>query len=223
MRILLVDDNPKLIEQLTPIIVRAGYGVDACGSIAECEEALRSVHYALTIMDLGLPDGDGLDAIRLTRARGEKIPILVMSGRAMVEDRVNALDAGADDYLVKPFNFQELVARIRALLRRATDLVPDTPEFSFGDMTCSEGDMVWQGTRIPLRPCEYLIVTALISAQGRLVSRDSLLKTISIHGRTISENAVEAAVSRARKAFARLGCTCSIETQRGVGYRIYSP
>ncbi len=223
MRILLVDDSRKLVEQLCPVITRAGYGVDSCGTIADCRDAMQLVHYALIVMDLGLPDGDGLDAIRDLRARGQALPILIMSARAGIDDRITALDAGADDYLVKPFNFQELIARIRTLLRRAPDLLSHAPAIAFSGLTCRDGDIVWQGRRLKLRPCEYLIVGALLSAQGRLVSRSSLLETISVHGRSISENAVEAGVSRARKAIADLGCPLSIETQRGLGYRLLAP
>jgi two-component system response regulator QseB len=118
MRILLVEDNSRLRVLLTEVLRGAGYRVDAFASVTDLLNAAKAICYDLLVTDLELPDGDGLDAVRILRAEHYFVPILIMSARGTVEDRVCGPDAGADDYLIKPFNYVELLARIRALLRR---------------------------------------------------------------------------------------------------------
>jgi DNA-binding response OmpR family regulator len=118
MRLLVVEDEPRIVEVLTSALAKAAFAVDAACSAAHAEEMLSSVVYDAAILDLGLPDGDGLGVIAAARAAGNATPILILTARDAVEDRVRGLDAGADDYLVKPFAMNELLARIRALLRR---------------------------------------------------------------------------------------------------------
>src|SRR5262249_32968528 len=121
MRLLLVEDSTRLQELLTESLNRAGYGLDAVASVADLFNSIATVQYDLIIIDLRLPDGDGLDAIRSLRSAGVSVPILIITARGSVEDRVGGLDSGADDYLTKPFNHAELLARVRALLRRPSD------------------------------------------------------------------------------------------------------
>ncbi len=119
MRLLLVEDSPRLSELLTERVHEAGWRLDCVGTIAEAAEAVRTGLHDLLLVDLGLPDGDGLDFIRALRRSGTTTPILALTARGSVEDRIAGLDAGADDYLVKPFNHGEFLARCRAMLRRA--------------------------------------------------------------------------------------------------------
>src|ERR1700731_3349741 len=118
MRVLLVEDETRIVELLQSAFQRAGFVVDAVGTAAACREALSFVTYDAIILDLGLPDGDGLQLLATMRRAGNNVPILILTARDTVEDRVGGLDAGADDYLVKPFALAEVIARIKALLRR---------------------------------------------------------------------------------------------------------
>ena len=119
MRLLLIEDTQRLRDLLTEAVHGAGWQIDAFGTAADGSDAIATTPYDLLLIDLGLPDGDGLDLIRATRRTGVKAPILVLTARGAVDDRIAGLDAGADDYLIKPFNHREFLARCRALLRRA--------------------------------------------------------------------------------------------------------
>ena len=124
MRILLVEDSPRLLELLAETMRASGYGVDTAGTVADLMASAAAIRYDLVIVDLGLPDGDGLDAIRILRSQGNAVPILIITARGSIDARVVGLDSGADDYLIKPFNHAELLARVRALLRRPVDPRP---------------------------------------------------------------------------------------------------
>src|SRR5262249_53928828 len=116
------EDSKRLQELLSESLASAGYKLDVASTISELLGMVGSVNYDLLIIDLGLPDGDGLSAIRTLRAQGNTMPILIITARGSIDDRVSGLDTGADDYLIKPFNHSELIARVRALLRRPADL-----------------------------------------------------------------------------------------------------
>lgn len=122
MRLLLLEDSKRLQELLSESLATAGYKLDVASTIAELFSMIEAINYDLLIVDLGLPDGDGLSAIKRLRARGTTAPILIITARGGVDDRVSGLDSGADDYLIKPFNHSELLARVRALLRRPADM-----------------------------------------------------------------------------------------------------
>ncbi len=122
MRLLLVEDSKRLQDLLSESLASAGYKLDVASTAAEMFSVVEAVNYDLLIVDLGLPDGDGLTAIKSLRARGATTPILIITARGSIDDRVSGLDSGADDYLIKPFNHSELLARVRALLRRPADM-----------------------------------------------------------------------------------------------------
>ena len=128
MRLLLIEDTPRLRDLLVETVHAVGWRIDAFGTVADGEAAVATTSYDLLLIDLGLPDGDGLELIRALRARGVHAPILALTARAAIDERIAGLDAGADDYLVKPFNHGEFLARCRALLRRAPG--PSAPDFS---------------------------------------------------------------------------------------------
>lgn len=218
MRLLLVEDSPRLIELLTERVHEAGWRLDAVSSIAEAEAAVRIGEHDLLLVDLGLPDGDGLDFIRAVRRSGGAMPILVLTARGSVEERIAGLDAGADDYLVKPFNHGEFLARCRAMLRRAPQAVQ--PVLSAGGLEYdpSTARLSVAGEEIHVPPRERALAEVLLRDAGRVVQKRRLEAALSEYGEELSSNGVELAVSRLRKRLEGLSTGVAIETVRGVGY-----
>ena len=219
MRLLLVEDSLRLQELLADPLRRAGYGLDAVGTVAELLSSVAVVQYDLIIVDLGLPDGDGLSAIRSLRSLGHSTPILIITARGSVEDRVIGLDSGADDYLIKPFNHAELLARVRALLRRPSEL--QGPVFRYGEVELDEarGEITCSGKPIELRLSERRLLAMLLRRSGSVVPK-STIEDALLDGRELSANAVEVLVSRLRKALGEGSAGVTIETVRGIGYRL---
>jgi DNA-binding response OmpR family regulator len=220
MRLLVVEDNERLQELLVDSLKGAGYGVDIAGTVADFLASVAAVQYELVIVDLGLPDGDGLSGIRALRDKGQSMPVLVITARASVEDRVSGLDGGADDYLIKPFNHTEFLARVRALLRRPSEL--HGPVLCKGDLELDEpnGQVRCSGRPINLRLSERRLLAILMRRSGVVVPKSAIESALSEFGREMSANAVEAIVSRTRKALADAGSTTVIETMRGIGYQL---
>lgn len=220
MRLLVVEDSQRLQELLADTLRRAGYSVDVASNVADFCANVATVKYDLGIVDLGLPDGDGLTAIRNMRETGHTMPILVITVRGRVEDRVAGLDSGADDYLIKPFNHAELLARVRALLRRPLDL--HGLVFCKGDLELDEakGETRCAGKPIDLRLSERRLLGLLMRRSDSIVPKPAIEEALSEFGRERSMNAIEALVSRTRKALLDAGSRVSIETVRGVGYAL---
>ena len=219
MRLLLVEDSLRLQELLADPLRRAGYGLDAVGTVAELLSSVAVVQYDLIIVDLGLPDGDGLSAIRSLRSLGHSTPILIITARGSIEDRVVGLDSGADDYLIKPFKHAELLARVRALLRRPSEL--QGPVFRYGEVELDEarGEITCSGKPIELRLSERRLLAMLLRRSGSVVPK-STIEDALLDGRELSANAVEVLVSRLRKALGEGSAGVTIETVRGIGYRL---
>ena len=218
MRLLLVEDNPRLQELLTESVHGAGWQIDVFGTVGDGQEAVATTPYDLLLIDLGLPDGDGLDLIRDIRRDGVKTPILALTARGAIDERIAELDAGADDYLVKPFNHREFLARCRALLRRAPDTAPVllvAGRLSFdpasGVLTCGESE-------VALTPRERAIFEVLMRDVGRVTPKRKLEHAVSEFGDELSTNAVELSLSRLRKKLDGQKAGAAIETVRGVGY-----
>jgi DNA-binding response OmpR family regulator len=218
MRLLLVEDNPRLRELLTESVHEAGWRIDSFGTIDDGREAMATTAYDLLLIDLGLPDGDGLDLIREARRRAVKTPILVLTARGAIDERIAGLDAGADDYLVKPFNHGEFLARCRALLRRAPDTAPPilvAGRLSFdpatGVLTCGDGELA-------LTPRERAIFEILMRDVGGVTPKRKLEHALSEFSDELSTNAVELSISRLRKKLDGFRAGAAIETIRGVGY-----
>lgn len=220
MRLLLVEDNPRLQVLLVETLNGAGYGLDAVGSVADLFASAAVVEYDLVIVDLGLPDGDGLVAIRRLRAEGRTMPILVITARGSIDDRVSGLDAGADDYLTKPFNNAELLARVRALLRRPAGVIGPLIEVGNTSINLTNLEVLCRGVPVELRFSERRLLMLLMRRVGALVPKSALESSLSEHGRDVSANAIEALVSRARRTLAEAGSDIVIETVRGVGYKV---
>ena len=218
MRLLLVEDSARLRDLLQETIEAAGWRLDACADAGSGEAAARAVSYDLALVDLGLPDGDGLDLIRRLRASGFRAPILILTARTDIEDRVTGLDAGADDYLVKPFNNAELLARCRALARRTPDVRPSV--LTVGRLSLDPATQVVSvgGVAVALAPRERMLAELLMRRAGRVVRKAALEEALSSFGSEISTNAVELAVSRLRKALEGQETGAVLDTIRGVGY-----
>jgi DNA-binding response OmpR family regulator len=218
MRLLLVEDSFRLRELLTERVHDAGWRLDAVATAAEAEAATRSVAYDLALLDLGLPDRDGIALIRELRKRGFAAPILVITARGAVDDRVAALDSGADDYLVKPFNHTELLARCRALLRRRSSAVVELFEVAGISFDPALGIVRIAGKALSIAPRERSVLELLLRNAGRVVAKEQIEVALSEFGGEISTNAVELAVSRLRRRLAPSQSGVAIETIRGVGY-----
>ena len=220
MRLLLVEDSERLRQLLGENLREADYALDIVASAAEFRAAVRSVNFDLFIVDLGLPDGDGLQLIRELRASDCRTPVLVITARAAVDDRIAALDGGADDYLIKPFNHAELLARVRALLRRPREL--RDPIMQIGGLVFNEvtSDVRIDGQSLSLRPSERRLLCMLMRRVGSIVPKAIIEEAMSEFGREMSANAIEALVSRLRKALDDRCTAVTIDTIRGVGYAL---
>jgi len=225
MRLLLVEDSARLRELLSESLRAADYPLDVVGTARDFRAAIASAEYDLLIIDLGLPDGDGLALIRELREGGNTTPVLVITARAAVDDRVAGLDSGADDYLVKPFNHTELLARVRALLRRPRTL--REPIVQVGNVTCNEktGEIHADGKLLDLRPSERRLLALLMRKPGRAVPKSEIEESLSgaSASRDMSPNAVETVISRLRKAMEDGHADIVIETVRGIGYMLSAP
>lgn len=218
MRLLLVEDSLRLRELVGETIRGAGWRLDAVGGTSEADAALASTRYDLILLDLGLPDGDGLDLLRTLRARRDATPVLVLTARGAVDERIAGLDAGADDYLAKPFNNGELLARARALLRRAP--LSSHPVLEAGalrydpathEVRCGEEVLA-------LAPRERAMLEILMRNVGRVTPKRGLEEKLSEFDGEMSPNAIEVMLSRLRRKLAPYTTGTAIETVRGVGY-----
>lgn len=220
MRLLLAEDNLRLQALLTQALNAAGFGLDAVGTVADLEVCAQSTAYDLIIIDLGLPDGDGLEALTALRAKGISTPVLVITARGTVDERVRGLDAGADDYLPKPFNNAEFLARVRALLRRPSDVIGPLIEVGNTSINVGTLEVACAGQTVELRLSERRLLALLMRRAGTLVPKSTLESSLSEFGRDVSSNAIEALVSRTRRTLADAGSNVMIETVRGVGYML---
>jgi DNA-binding response OmpR family regulator len=218
MRLLLVEDSHRLRELLTEAVHEAGWRIDALATAEEARAVVADAPYDLLLVDLGLPDADGLDLIRQFRRSGVKTPILILTARSTIEERILGLDAGADDYLVKPFNTRELLARCRALLRRAPHT--KTPVLSVARLSLdvASGLATSANVDLGLAPRERTLLEIFMREAGRVVPKRKLEHALSEFGDEISGNAVELAVSRLRKKLEPHDNGVALETIRGVGY-----
>jgi DNA-binding response OmpR family regulator len=216
MRILLVEDDAALSLGLASGLTREGWQVDVLGDGERAMSEGLLVQYDLCILDLGLPRRDGMEVLRHWRAHGARMPVLLLTARDELQDRVNGLDAGADDYLVKPFDLPELLARIRALKRRAEGRIHES--ISLGDLVLdlTQRELSYRGERVALSPRELAMTEILMQKAGRVVAKDAIVARLSNWESDFSENSVEVYVHRLRKRYAELGVV--IRTVRGFGY-----
>lgn len=216
MRLLLVEDDLMIGESVLDALRGDGYAVDWVRDGQMADTAWSSEHYDLVLLDLGLPKRDGLQVLRAARARRDRAPVLILTARDAVGDRITGLDAGADDYLLKPFDLNELLARIRALLRRAAGRAE--PAFEHGPLRLNPAthEATLEGRPVTLSQREWAVLEALIQRPGVVLSRAQLESKLYGWKDEISSNAVEVYVHSLRK---KLGADL-IRNIRGMGYVI---
>lgn len=219
MRILIAEDDEVLADGLCRSMRQSGYAVDRVSDGMEADLILQGEQpFDLVILDLGLPRLDGLGVLRNLRERNRQVPVIILTARDAVEDRVRGLDLGADDYIAKPFSLPELEARVRALLRRGQ--CGANPVLSFGSLTFdSIGRRVTiNGEPLDLTPRELGVLEALMTRIGWVVSKDQLLERLYSYSEEASGNAIEVYIHRLRRKIEAAGIT--IRTIRGLGYVI---
>lgn len=220
MRLLVIEDEPELCRLLHDALARAGFAVDRAQDLATAHDHLRMVQYDVLILDLRLPDGDGLALLRGLRRAGSAMPVLILTAQDAPEDRVAGLDTGADDYLVKPFHMPEVVSRIRALLRRPNAALGVRLEL--GNLTL---DTVSRSTLVAEVPLilstrETALLELLLRRQGSVVTREAIEESLYAFDKTIGSNAMEVLVHRLRRKLQEAGATPLVHTLRGVGYML---
>lgn len=220
MRLLLVEDNDRLSEFLEKGLADAGFAVDRAGTLAEAAASLDASRFDAVILDLGLPDGDGLTLLKSRRAGGDRTPMLILTARDGVSDRVGGLNAGADDYLVKPFAMEELVARVKALLRRPGAALG--VQLTLGNICLDTigPSFIVDGKPATLTRRELALMEILLRRPGKVISRGAIEEGLYSFSDEVGSNALEVLVSRLRKKLGTLGADVNLHTVRGVGYMV---
>jgi DNA-binding response OmpR family regulator len=220
MRLLVVEDNGDLSRLLAKGLESAGFGTDLAATAAEARAGLASIRYAALVLDLGLPDGDGLAILREIRQREDPIPVLVLTARAGVHDRVTGLRSGADDYVVKPFALEELVARLEAVLRRPGQLIGRPLKLGNLVLDTKSRQVFIDDEPQVLSARELEVLELLMRCSGRVVTKELLEEQIFGPLEPAASNAIEVYIHRLRKQLGECGATVHIHTIRGVGYLI---
>ena len=216
MRILIIEDEAAIADAIGAALTAAGHVVDRLASGRQADAALRDHPYDLVVLDLGLPDIDGIELLRRLRARADAVPVLVATAREELEERVHALDLGADDYLVKPFALREFEARVRALLRRR--ITQGMPELQLGRLRLDLPRRRAHVDAVPLEltPREFGRLEALAARLDRVMSREQLIEALCSWDTTLTDNGLDIAVYRLRRKLD--GSGVRIRTVRGLGY-----
>ncbi|MBW8300044.1 MAG: response regulator transcription factor [Hydrogenophaga sp.] len=216
MRLLVVEDDEVLSDGLKVGLNMLGFTVDAVGRVADACEAVAVNRFDAIVLDLMLPDGSGLDVLAQLRASGGHTPVLLLTARDEVGDRIAGLDAGADDYLGKPFDLDELAARLRAIIRRAQGRAESRPQWRGVTLDPARMSAEQNGRTVPLSRREFTILQALMDNPGTIQSKTALEQKLYGWQEDVESNTVEVHVHKIR---AKLGAEL-IETVRGVGYRL---
>jgi len=218
VRLLVIEDNPELAALLASGLNAAGYEVDSASTAEDARSALMTTRYSSVVLDLGLPDADGMSILQEIRGKKDPVPVLVLTARSAANDRVKGLRAGADDYLVKPFAFEELVARLEAILRRPSQLVGSS--LQLGNLVF---DTAGRQAFIDQKP-QYLssreaaVLELLIRRKGHVVSKRLIEDELFGLFNEVASNAIEVYIHRLRKQLLESNASVQIHTIRGVGY-----
>lgn len=214
MRILLVEDDPLLGDGVQAGLAQAGFGVDWVKDGVAADLALKTGNFAAAVLDLGLPRLSGFELLRRVRLAGDKTPVLILTARDGVEDRIKGLDAGADDYMVKPFDLHELAARLRALIRRSHREA--APRLRVGEVELDPAarEASFRGRPLELSAREFALLHELMLNAGRALSREQLSERLYAWGEEIESNAIDVHIHHLRRKLA----PHLIRTVRGVGY-----
>ena len=219
MRVLLVEDTEDVAGAVCESFARRGDAVDHAATIAGATDCIAVQSYDVVILDIGLPDGSGKDLLQTIRASGQATPVLVLSARSQIEERVSLLDEGADDYMVKPFDLRELHARVRALARR--QVADRAPVIEFGDLRFDPAgqDLMIDGVRVQLTRRELSLLEVMLSSRGRVISKERIHECMfSFNEDDVGMNAVEICMTRLRRKLE--GSRVRIKTLRGLGYQM---
>jgi two-component system, OmpR family, response regulator len=216
LRLLIVEDEAALSRQLATALEEAGYAVDCAIDGERADFLVQTEHYDAVLLDLGLPKIDGMTILRLWREAGVSVPVLILTARGSWSEKVQGMDAGADDYVAKPFRMEEVLARLRALIRRASGQT--SPDLRCGPVALDPRNarVSLDGVAVRLTSHEYRVLSYLMHHRGRIVSQGELTEHIYSQGYDRDSNTVEVFVARLRR---KLGASF-IETVRGLGYRV---
>nr|WP_220127940.1 response regulator transcription factor [Halomonas kenyensis] len=212
---MVIEDNPNLATSIATFLGETGFQVETCGDGRSAEHLLQTLSFDLILLDLGLPELDGIHLLRRLRSRNDRTPVLIISARDALDQRVLGLEEGADDYLAKPFSLVEVAARAKALVRRAKQFGENS--LQCGDIELPSGSPVAlvAGKPVTLHRREREVLEYLLINQGRLVSKAQLIDRLSDLDDTVSPSAIETYISRLRK---KLGDGIQLRTVRGLGY-----
>lgn len=220
MRLLLIEDNDRLSEFLEKALHDSGFTVDRFATLADADAALAGARFDASIIDLGLPDGDGLSLVKSMRARGDQTPVLILTARDALSDRVNGLNGGADDYMAKPFAMEELIARVKALLRRPGAALG--VQLTLGNLCLDTTgpNLTVDGKPVSLTRREIALIEIMLRRPGKVVSRAAIEDGLYGFNDEVGSNALEVLVSRLRKKLISVGADIELHTVRGVGYMV---
>ena len=219
MRILLVEDDPTLRAQLRAGLADAGYAVDEAGNGIDAQHLGETEPFDAAVLDLGLPALDGLSVLRRWRASGRTLPVLILTARDSWHEKVTGIDAGPDDYLAKPFHMEELLARLRALIRRAQGLASPLLQCGAIVLDTRSGRVSQNGRPVNLTSHEFRLLAYLMHRTGQVVSRTELIEHLYAQDFDRDSNTIEVFIGRLRRKLA----PGAIETVRGMGYRLAAP
>lgn len=218
MRFLLIEDNINLASAIVERLRLDGHAVDHADTLETAKACIDVADYDLILLDIMLPDGDGRDFLRQQRKAAKRTPVIVITARSEVSDRVSLLDIGADDYMTKPFDFSELEARCRAVLRRQTGAADNRKVFEHTTLDSTAGELLFGDQVVPLRNRELRLLEVFFNAPRQVFSKTHLIDRLFSLSDEASENAIEVYVARLRKRLE--GSGARIETVRGMGYRM---
>jgi len=219
MRILVIEDEIRLARLVAEALVKAGFASDTCGRLVDASALVAAENFDALVVDRKLPDGDALDLVAKLRQEGRDLPILMLTARDAVEDRVAGLEAGADDYLIKPFAMAELVARVRALVRRPGSVFGRIETIGTLVFDFATRAAIVAGRTLPLPRHELAVLEQLVLAAGRVVTKETLID--KVYGLEEPEsNAIPVHIHHLRRRLEDAGSTARIHTFRGLGYML---